>query len=121
MSRICPGCGTDIPSVGGLKELREKGGVWYRRWRRRFHCKKCGQQLRVVITPVGYWLTAAILLLLLACAYLRWFPPTSLYWRAGTALGLAAAFVVLVKCFEVWGMHFVLATHAPEGLRSPPQ
>jgi len=115
MSRICPGCGIVIPHVGGLKvTLREKGDVWYRRSPRRFYCKNCGRQLRVVIKPVGHLLNAMIASSFLGClAYIMWYPPVSLYQLIGTGLSAIAVIAVLTVCFQAWGVRFALIERAP--------
>lgn len=115
MNRNCPGCGTVIPYIGGLKvTLREKGDVWYRRSPRRLYCKSCGQQLRVLIQPVGHLLNAVMILGLVGyCAFILRHPPSSIWWLVGTALGLVFVIIALGRCFQVWGVRFALASKKP--------
>lgn len=115
MARTCPGCGIAIAYVGGLKvTLREKGDVWYRRSPQRFYCKKCGQQLRVTMKPVGHLLNAMMVSSLLGCvAYVMWHPPASLYRLIGIGLSVVAVIAVLTPCYQTWGVRFVLTDRVP--------
>ena len=110
VSRICPGCGTFIPYIGGL-EVRfagVPGASWYRYAPRRLYCKFCARELRVVLAPVGYVFSALIIIFSLGVCALWLFDPWTSLIRAGAAVGLVGAMILMVRCIQMWGIRFSL-------------